>query len=218
MQVNVCGVKNILDYVKGQREVKSIVLISSASVYGDIDVASLQESHIGCIDFTNIKNVYAISKLNMEFLAAIYISCYGLPIKIVRPFHMFGPSMTSNNLMAEFLQCVKEGKDIVLYSTGREKRNFTYISDVVEAIFYVLYEGKSGECYNIGNKASTISIVGLAEKINMIAAEKAVNVKVKPADVQIPSNLIDMIPSTGKIEKLGWEPKISLEKGISLLL
>ncbi len=86
--------------------------------------------------------------------------------------------------------------------------------DIVRGIFYVLFNGQIGECYNIANKNSVTSI---AEMANIIADEVRVNVAYDlPDDIEAKgySKPQDCILNTDKIEKLGWAAEYSLTRGI----
>lgn len=215
MEVNVTGTNNLLHFAS-RTNAKCVLLISSASVYGKIPNTVLSESDIGFIDYGNINNVYAISKLSTEFLGALYIKEYQLPIKIVRPFHLYGLEMAPDNTVAEFISCVNNNRDIIIHSSGQRLRNFTYISDAVEAMFYVMFDGEIGQAYNIGNKNSTVSILELAKEIKRAATGKTCDIIVEASGLAVPSNYVNMVPSTLKIEQLGWMPRVNLNEGLSL--
>ena len=217
MAVNVWGTRNLLEYAK-RSGAKSVVLISSSSVYGNTEYeGELLESERGTIAFDDIRNVYAVSKLNMEFYGGIYLKQFNLPIKIVRLFHVFGLDMPSNNLITEFINRALNNENIVIKSNGEQLRNITYIGDALEALFYVMCMGKVGQAYNIGNKNSTISIYDLVKKIQKTAVDKTFDVIVKSTQLAVPSNYLNMVPSIFKIEQLGWSPRISLDEGLSLI-
>lgn len=215
MEVNVNGTKNLLEFA-ARTNAKGVLLISSASVYGKSLNAVLSESDIGFIDYGNINNVYAISKLNTEFFGALYLKEYQLPIKIVRPFHLYGSEMHPDNTVAEFISCANNNRDIIIHSNGQQLRNFTYIYDAVEAMVHVMFHGEIGQVYNIGSKSSTISILDLAKKIQHAAKGKTFDIIVESSGLTVPSNYLDMVPSTLKIEQLGWSQRVDLDEGISL--
>ena len=69
-----------------------------------------------------------------------------------------------------------EGENIVLNSDGSAERAFCYITDAVIAMFYVLFNGKSGKAYNLANETEPISIKELAELLVSIRKDKQIKV------------------------------------------
>ena len=94
---------------------------------------------------------------------------HGIPIKVVRPSHTYGPGFKENDdrAFAQFVMCAVNNNDIVLKSNGSAKRSFVYIADATRAYLNILLNGKNGEAYNVANNRE-ISIKELAYIIKKI--------------------------------------------------
>ena len=90
---------------------------------------------------------------------------FNLPIKIIRIGHTYGPGINLNDgrVFSDFIKNILDNKDLVIKSDGEAKRAFCYITDAINAFFLVLFNGKSGEAYNMSNNDYFVSIKELAE-------------------------------------------------------
>ncbi len=137
-------------------------------------------------------------------------------MKIARLAQTFGRGVRQedNRVFAQFARSIKENKDIVLHTQGNSVGNYCDIDDTVDAILFLLENGKSAEAYNIVNEANTMTIREMAEMItNKIAGGKI------GVTYNIPSNnQYGYAAETGlrlsgaKMKKLGWEAKTNLEE------
>ena len=111
---------------------------------------------------------------------------------------------------------VKNKKKIKLFSDGKIKRAYCYIPDVIEAIFIILKNGKSGHAYNVGNPFNTVTINKLISILNKISGRKPLiqkNTKYYKNYSQIKNR--NYFPNISKIKKLGWKPKYNLREGLN---
>lgn len=214
---NVCGTYNLLQYAS-THGAERFLYISSGEVYGkgDLSFDSFPENYGGYVDPVAPRSSYPNSKRVTETLCISYWKQYGLENVIVRPSHTYGPVITDhdNRANAEFIQKAVAGQNIVMKTRGLQQRSYTYMADCASAILTVLNKGSAGEAYNIANKNSRCTISGFAEKLAAIA-----NVEVcygEPAEKErdsfspIPKQVLD----STKLEKLGWNPRFSLDMGI----
>jgi nucleoside-diphosphate-sugar epimerase len=201
---NTIGTYNCLEFAR-RNPVKTFLYFSSGEVYGNID-GQITETSFGNLDPLNPRACYAESKRMGETMCLAYYDQYGVPVKIVRPFHTYGPHMNPNDgrVFADFISDILNKKEIVIKSQGWAKRSFCYLSDATIAYFTVLLNGLSGEAYNIGG--FEISIRELAE---ILAREY--NLKVITGKEE--SGYSKVCPDITKIRKLGWSPKISVLDG-----
>lgn len=94
---NVMGTDNILRQLVGKTKINTFMFVSSASVYGANNIDEMDENLSGMVQFYNSANSYAESKRMGENIVFSYYKEYGVPVKIVRPFHMYGPGMRLDN-------------------------------------------------------------------------------------------------------------------------
>lgn len=213
---NVLGTINMLNLAR-TNPVRSILYFSSGEVYGEF-AGSIDENAYGIVDPTALRSCYAESKRMGENLCIAYGSEYGLPIKIARPFHTYGPGMKLDDgrVFADFVRSVVMGQDIVLTSSGEAKRSFLYLSDATLAYFLILTKGANNEAYNVANEQGVVSIKELAQIIASLFPEKGLKVRFEPPNESyMPSPILSCDVKTAKLNALGFTPKVSIEEGFS---
>lgn len=215
---NVIGTRNLLDIARVKKS--EFLFISSGEVYGELKSNQIptKESDWGRLDPTRIRSCYAESKRLGETMCMSWLEQYGVQIKIVRPFHVYGPGLELDDgrVFADFTKNIVEGHDIVLHTKGDAKRSFCYLADAICAFLYVINHGGNGEAYNVGNTNAEISVRKLAEKLVRLFPEKKLKVIVNEKNQRpgyIASSVLRSCPDTSKIEHLGWHPVHSLESG-----
>lgn len=213
---NVLGTINMLNLAR-TNPVRSILYFSSGEVYGEF-AGEIDENAYGIVDPTSLRSCYAESKRMGENLCIAYGSEYGLPVKIVRPFHTYGPGMKLDDgrVFADFVRSVVMGQDIVLTSSGEAKRSFLYLSDATLAYFLILTKGANNEAYNVANEQGVVSIKELAQIIASLFPEKGLKVRFEPPkESYMPSPILSCDVKTAKLNALGFTPKVSIEEGFS---
>lgn len=212
------GAKNLLELARINK-VESFLFFSSSEIYGDPEPSAVPtpETYVGRVSSVGPRACYDESKRLAETLCIIYNQLYKVPIKIVRPFNVYGPGMrhTDYRVVPTFLYTGLKGKNLPVHDKGIQTRTFCYISDAITAIFKVLLKGRSGEVYNIGNDKPEISMYELALTICDILGNGT-----KPRRKSYPSNYPAgepqrRCPDLTKIRtELGYEPKIDLKTGL----
>ena len=203
---NILSTLNILEKARID---DSKVIFLSTYVYGTPDFLPVNEEHK-----INPLNPYTQSKVLCEDLCASYFRDFKIPITILRPFNIYGKNQKDHFVIPKIISQINK-KEIQLLSS-ETKRDFIYISDVVDVIIKVIQLNKDGlNIYNIGS-GNSISIKKLSEKILKISNSKAKLVVLnKLRKGEIPNTISD----NSKIKKeLNWEPKISIDTGINLII
>jgi nucleoside-diphosphate-sugar epimerase len=123
-------------------------------------------------------------------------------------------SPDDSKAIAQFIKKAVNDEDIILKSEGNQFYSYSYVTDAISGIIYCLLLGKTGEAYNISDKASNITLKKLAE-----IAAKTNNKKVifeLPDAIERAgySTATKAILNNNKIRKLGWEAKIPIKEGI----
>ena len=215
---NIIGTHNLLEIAR-EKNVKGFLFFSSGEVYGKIeeDMIPTKEEHYGYIDPLDIRSSYVESKKMGETMCFSWFKQYGVPAKIVRPFHTYGPGMNLNDgrVFADFVYNLIKKENIVIKSDGKSARAFCYLADATTGFFTVLLKGENGESYNVGNDKCEVSISELAETLVNLFPEYKLNViKEKRQDMDYPeSKIVRSCPDTSKISSIGWKPHYSLEEG-----
>lgn len=216
MFANMIGLSSFLDIAKENPPTR-LLYISSSEVYGKKDESRpYLESDYGFVDILNPRACYPSSKRAAETLCAAYHEEYGVDFVVVRPGHIYGPSITETDsrASAQFTRKAKAGENIVLKSAGTQLRSYTYTLDCASAILTVLLKGECGEAYNISNSHSIVTIRELAECMAKTAGVKVVYEQASDSE-QKSYNLMDNSSlDSSKLEGLGWNGCYGLERGI----
>lgn len=209
--------QNILELAR-KCNVSSMVYLSSMEVYGNIDCSDghrVHEDELGNIDILNIRNCYPMGKRMAETICRSYWEEYNVPVKTARLAQTFGKGVlsTDNRVFVQFAKAVKEGRDIVLHTSGDSMGNYCGIHDTVTGILMILHCGRDGEAYNVVNEENSMTIKEMAELVAKKLGEGRNRVV-----YQIPENNIygygaytGLLLSGEKLSSLGWIPEESLE-------
>jgi nucleoside-diphosphate-sugar epimerase len=174
--VNVVGTLNLLDALAALiNPPKSILLASSANVYGNCDQSPISENQI-----PSPVNHYGVSKLAMEQMARSYLD--RLPLFFVRPFNYTGPGQAESFLIPKLVAHFAKRAESVELGNLEVEREFNDVRFVCEAYLCLLNTGKPGEIYNVcsGKPAALKSVIALLHDISGYSLQ----VKVSPACIR----------------------------------
>jgi len=220
LSTNTLGTINLLKFAQSH-SIESFLYFSSSEVYGILDETKIPttENDYGYIDPTNVRSCYAESKRMGETICVSWLHQYGISIKIIRPFHTYGPCMglDDGRVYADFISDIVNTRNIIMKSDGSAKRAFCYLSDATIAFFLVLLNGKNGEAYNVGNPKCEISIIDLAQRLVELFHKKGLKiVKNENKNIDYLKSVVSRSsPDISKIKSLGWKPKIDVDEGFS---
>lgn len=182
-----------------------VVYASSSSVYGDAASLPVSEEHP-----VHPISPYGASKVMTEVLAGAYASSFGLDAVGLRYFTVYGPRQRPDMGLSKFIEAVVAGKAIPLYGDGLQRRDMTYVGDVVAATIAAAEHGRPGAVYNVASDAprTLLDILDeLAEVLDLpidLAREDS-----KPGDVR------DTWGDIGRAAAdLGYSPAVSLRSGL----
>lgn len=218
-KANTVGTVNMLELAK-EKKVKGFLYFSTGAVYGDVGNESslLVEDKQGCVNTLEVRNCYAESKRAGENVCICYYYQYGVPVKIVRIFHTFGPKVNLNDgrVFSDFCKNILNNQDIVLKSDGLAKRPFCYVADAVIAYFKVLLDGELAKAYNVGgDQQHEISVRDLSEMLVSLYPEKHLKVvyDIKDDDltyVKMRTPQQRIIADLTRVHLLGWNQRYSV--------
>jgi nucleoside-diphosphate-sugar epimerase len=168
--VNINGTLNILEASK-EFGVKRVVFASSSSVYGNSEVMPKVET----MPVAPL-SPYAITKYAGERYCQIFYQLYGLETVALRYFNVFGPNQDPTSqysaVIPKFIKLMKEDKRPVIYGDGTQSRDFTYVSNNVEAnILACTAPGAAGEVFNIAC-GERYTLTDLVDSINSLLGKK----------------------------------------------
>ena len=203
---NVNGTFNVLQACR-KHKVKKIIYAGSSSCYGIPDEYPTKE-----IASIRPEYPYALTKNLGEQLVMHWCKLYNLPAISLRFFNVYGPrartSGTYGAVFGVFLAQKLANKPYTVVGDGNQTRDFTFVSDVVSAIIAAAESDLSGEVINIGSN-NTYSINRLVE----LLGGEITYIPKRPGEPDC--TWADITKAT---QLLDWEPKVSLEEGVDILL
>jgi UDP-glucuronate decarboxylase len=211
-KVNVHGAINMLGLAK---RIKARILQASTSeVYGDPTVHPQPETYLGSVNPIGPRACYDEGKRCAETLFFDYHRQHKVAIKVARIFNTYGPRMHPNDgrVVSNFIVQALKGEPITIYGKGNQTRSFCYVDDLIDGLIRLMKtpEGFTGPV-NLGNPVE-FTILELAKKVIGLTASKS-KIIFKPLPEDDPKQRQPDIRLAK--EKLGWEPKISLEEGLA---
>lgn len=170
------------------------------------------------MDPLSARSCYPEGKKAAETMCASFAQQYDLNVKIARLAHTYGPGMSIDDgrVQADFLRDVVNHRDIVLKSEGRPVRTYTYISDAVSALFYILLDSDE-QVYNISSPDATVTIRQLAETLADAYPKRGLKVVFDIPEEQKNTGAAPFtlgILNSDKLNSLGWKPVYSLKEGL----
>ena len=222
IETNISGTEVVLD--AANKFDKKILIASSSEIYGKSEAVPFCEDDDIVLGSTSLSRwSYACSKAIDEFLGLAFYQQYGLGVVIGRFFNTIGPRQTGQYGMVvpRFVQRALRNEPVLIYGTGRQRRCFCYVGDLVEAVIDLMNcEQAVGRVYNIGS-AEEITIEGLADKIIEMTGSKSKKEFV-PYEIAYGRPIEDMMrrmPSLERIkETIGWEPKTGLTEMLQVII
>ncbi len=214
IETNIKATELVLELAARKR--KPLLLASTSEVYGKLDKPKFSEDDDVILGPTSrARWCYAASKMIDEFLARAYYKEKGLPAVVVRLFNTIGPRQTGQYGMVvpRFVRLALSGKAIPVYGDGTQRRSFTWVRDVVEAMLVLIEHPKAhGEVFNIGH-TKEISIHDLAVLVKAMTNSSSEIVLV-PYEEAYEAGFEDMprrAPDIGKLQRLiDYQPVLDL--------
>jgi UDP-glucose 4-epimerase len=207
--VNVRGTLNVLDAAR-EAHAERVIIASSSSVYGVPEYLPYDEVHP-----TTPISPYGASKLAAERYGCAYDRVYDISVVALRYFTVYGPRMRPNMAISNFVSRCANGRSPIVYGDGTQTRDFTYITDVVDANLGLLDSGAlDGEAVNIGS-TDTISIRELAQYVRG-AIDPTLSLSFDDRHHADAEHTHADVSKAG--ERLGYSPAYSIEEGISTFI
>lgn len=213
LKVGALGTHKALGLARAKKA--RFLLASTSEVYGDPLVHPQPESYWGNVNPIGPRGVYDEAKRFAEAMTMAYHRVHGVDTKIVRIFNTYGPRMRPNDgrVVPAFIAQALKGEPMTVFGDGKQTRSFCYVSDLIEGI-YRLQMSEGHDPVNIGNPRE-MSVVEFAEKIRDLCGSQSTIVH-KPLPVDDPKIRQPNISKARSL--LGWEPKMDLEKGLTLTI
>jgi UDP-glucose 4-epimerase len=205
-RANVDGTFNVLEAARAHA-IKRFVYVASSSCYGVPQQYPTPESAPA-----DPRYPYALTKYLGEQLVLHWASVYRLPAVSVRLFNVYGPrARTSGSygaVFGVFLAQLMAGKPLTVVGDGEQTRDFTFVSDVVDALLTVARSDRVGEIYNVGSSRP----VSVNELIRLLGSPPTVAIPKRPGEPDCTWADIDKIRA-----HLGWTPRVSFAEGVAVM-
>ena len=209
LKTNVEGTYNILESSK-HLDIEQTIITSTSEVYGTAKYIPIDEKHP-----ISAQSPYSASKISADQLAISYYNSFQLPIKIIRPFNVYGPRQSSRAVIPSIIiQALNNKKEIKLGNV-EPSRDFTYVTDTCNAFLDILkIKNLFGNTLNVGSN-NEYSIENIAKKILVKLNSKANIKKEAQRTRSIKSEVVRLVCDNSKFLKYTqWKPKIKIEKGL----
>jgi NAD dependent epimerase/dehydratase len=206
------NVKGTLNILQAARDFGSsrVVVTSTSEVYGTARYAPMDEKHP-----LQGQSPYSASKIGADKIAESFYLSFKVPVITARPFNTYGPRQSARAVIPTIITQLLNGAKEIKLGALHPTRDLNYVSDTCAGfIALAKCDAAVGKTFNIGS-GREITIKSLAEHIIAATGKKAV----------IASDILRKRPKNSEVERLlcdntqinalaGWQPKISLEKGL----
>jgi UDP-glucuronate 4-epimerase len=203
--VNVNGTMALLEAAK-KHKIGKFIFGSSSSVYGNNRKVPFSEQDN--VDFPI--SPYAATKKACELICHTYHHLYGINIRCLRFFTVYGPRQRPDLAIHKFCRLIEQDKPIPVFGDGTMMRDFTYIDDIINGTVAAMQKCEAFEIYNLG-ESRPISVNDLIGEIEKVLGKKALKEyqPAQPGDVE--RTYADV---TKAVSELGYEPSMAIEEGL----
>jgi nucleoside-diphosphate-sugar epimerase len=203
---NYIGTCNMLEIAKKYKS--RFVFSSTSSSYGKVNVPPLTEDmKPDCL------TPYSVSKVASEYLCKVYNDIYGVESIVLRYFNVYGPRQPIKGVYAPviglFQKQQQEGIPMTIVGDGSQRRDFTYISDVIRANI------KAGQCTNDNAFGEAINI-GTGTNHSILQLTEMIGGPVEHLALRSGESDVTLADISKAKKLLDWEPTVTLEKGINI--
>jgi len=205
VKTNALGTATVLQCAR-EAGVKRVLYSSTSSAYGRNEPPCQDDMREDCL------NPYSVSKVAGEKLCKMYYELFGLETVIFRYFNVYGDRQPLKGEYAPvvglFLEQAKRGESLTIVGDGEQRRDFTHVSDVVEANYLMATKDLPleafGQVYNVGT-GTNHSVNELADMIS----NNQVHIPPRKGESRI------TLADNTRLRNLGWQPKVTIDTWIS---
>lgn len=207
-QSNIIGSVNLLELCR-KYEVKKIIAISTAAVYGIPQYLPVDEKHpVSCLSF------YGLSKFTMENYIKLFGEFFGIDYIILRFANIYGERQSAQGeagVITIFADKISKNEEVIIHGDGKQTRDFVHVSDAARACL------KCIENHNIKNEIINISTnkaISINQLFEIIAQKHNYNKPPKYTEERIGDIKHSILDNKKCIEMLGFTPEVTIENGL----
>jgi UDP-glucose 4-epimerase len=212
LQTNGMGTLLVLQYAQMCGVSRVVYASSGCSIYGSQAPLPLKEDFMSM----HLTTPYQITKMLGELYCNFFHHHVGLPVVKTRFFNSYGPGEVPGqyrNVIPNFIYRALNGAPIPFTGTGDETRDFTHVSDIVDALLRAGYfERAIGQEMNIAS-GREVRILDLAERVNALTGNQAGIVRAEPRVWDTKKRLLASVDRARDL--LGYVPKMEFEEGLA---
>jgi UDP-glucose 4-epimerase len=214
LEINCQSQLALLETCRHNNPEVSVVFAGTRQVYGRPQYLPVDEQHpVAPVD------VNGINKAAGEWYHLLYAKIYGLDVSVLRLTNTYGPMMRVRDgrqtFLGKWIRALVVGEELVIFGDGRQRRDFNYVDDAVEAfLLAAANELARGEVFNLGGDR-VISLIELARLLIEINGGGSFRLEEFPPE-RLAIDIGDYYAEFGKAsDQLGWRPSVSLEEGLA---
>ncbi|MFN3218486.1 MAG: NAD-dependent epimerase/dehydratase family protein [Acidimicrobiales bacterium] len=202
---NILVTQALLEAARNASSLQRFVFASSSSVYGNVEVYPCTEATL-----PRPFSPYGVTKLAAEHLCSLYAHNWSLPTVSLRYFTIYGPRQRPDMAFHRLIQAALDGREFELYGDGGQRREFTFVGDVVEANIAAATSDVAPGTYMNVSGGQSVSMNDVIEQIESELGPMAIRRTAAVAgDVRETGATTDRAA-----ELLDWAPMTSLAEGI----
>lgn len=213
LEINTRAQLSVLEACRKNNPGIKIVYTSTRQIYGKPDYLPVDERHL-----VHPTDVNGINKMAGEWYHIVYNNVYGIRATSLRLTNTYGPRMLvktdRQTALGWFVRLAVDGNEIQVFGDGQQKRDYTYVDDVVEALLLAgASEAANGEIFNLGGP-EPVSHLHLIDTLCAAAGSGSYRLVPFPAERKA-IDIGDFYADYSKITRaLGWQPHIALREGL----
>ncbi|NBW39525.1 NAD-dependent epimerase/dehydratase family protein [bacterium] len=203
---NILATQRLLESLRVSGYPSKFIYASSSSVYGDAESFPTSEQ-VAPVPVSP----YGVTKLAAEHLCRLYASQFNVHTVSLRYFTVFGPKQRPDMAFHRFCKAALLDQEITLYGDGEQSRDFTFISDIVDANLLAAQSGGKGSFYNVGGG----EVVTINQVLTHLESLIGKPLKVNRVDKQAGDARHTSANTDKARDELGYAPKVSVFDGLS---
>lgn len=203
-QLNVTVLQRLLEAARAAESLDKFVFVSSSSVYGDAEALPTSEDQI-----LRPLSPYGATKALGEHLCYLYFRNYAVPVVMLRYFSVYGPRQRPDMAFHRAIDAGLANREFVLFGDGRQTRDFTFVSDIVDGTIAAGLHGVDGQPYNLGGGQR----ISMLEVLDVIRGELD-GLEVRHDEGQRGDARDTAADVSHAAEDLGYTPAWDVERGL----
>jgi GDP-L-fucose synthase len=199
-------------------DVKKLLFLGSSCIYPKENPLPISENRLLASSLEPTNEAYALAKIAGLKMTQYYRDQYGCNFISIMPCNLYGPNDCFDidrchvipALISKFHNAkVNKLNEIVMWGTGVAKREFLYVDDLAEALYFLMHNYNEREHINVGSGVE----IGMKELFNIISDTIGYKGELK-FDTTKPDGTLSKMIDNSKIRNLGWSPKVQLDDGL----